>query len=237
VAFNNSFTAVTGATYTAAQYNTHVRDNLTAIWVYTTAGDIAYATGATALARLGIGASGALLYSGGSAPAWLAIGSNYQYLRVASGTLAWSTLIEKSVVYKTANQSFNSASAADIIFEADLDDVLNWHNPASNPERITVGATGLYVAHACVRFVKNAGGSGSFQTQAVIRVNGATQTGNRSRLNWDIDVNPKEFNFGGIPFNMIAGDYITLNFNQDSGGSGNITGVLGETSLALFRLT
>ena len=77
MAFNNSFTAVTGATYTAAQYNTHVRDNFTAIWVYTTAGDIAYATSSTTLARLGIGANGYYLESNGSAPTW------QQFVRVA----------------------------------------------------------------------------------------------------------------------------------------------------------
>lgn len=71
MSFNNSFTAVTGATYTAAQYNTHTRDNFTAIWVYTTAGDIAYATSATALARLGIGAVGNNLNSSGSALRWV----------------------------------------------------------------------------------------------------------------------------------------------------------------------
>lgn len=70
MAFNNSFTAVVGATYTAAQYNTYVRDNFTAIWVYTTAGDIAYASSATALARLGIGAATTVLGSNGSAPVW-----------------------------------------------------------------------------------------------------------------------------------------------------------------------
>lgn len=70
MSFNNGFTAVTGATYTAAQYNTYVRDNFTAIWAYTTAGDIVYASSATALARLAIGASGTYLASDGSAPAW-----------------------------------------------------------------------------------------------------------------------------------------------------------------------
>jgi len=70
MAFNNSFTAVTGATYTAAQYNTHVRDNLTAIWVFTTAGDTVYATSSTALVRLGIGANGSYYESNGSAPVW-----------------------------------------------------------------------------------------------------------------------------------------------------------------------
>lgn len=77
MAFNNSFTAVTGATYTAAQYNTYVRDNLTSIWVYTTAGDLAYATGSTTLARLAIGANGYLLSSTGSAPQWV---SNVRYM-------------------------------------------------------------------------------------------------------------------------------------------------------------
>lgn len=71
MSFNNSFTAVTGATYTAAQYNTHTRDNLTAIWVYTTAGDIAYATSATALARLGIGANTTtVLMPAAGVPTW-----------------------------------------------------------------------------------------------------------------------------------------------------------------------
>ncbi|TXH55815.1 MAG: hypothetical protein E6Q97_07940 [Desulfurellales bacterium] len=72
MAFDNSFTAVTGATYTAAQYNTHVRGNFSAIWVYTTAGDIAYAVNSTTLSRLGIGTSGYLLSSNGSAPLWVA---------------------------------------------------------------------------------------------------------------------------------------------------------------------
>jgi len=237
VSFNNSFTAVTGATYTAAQYNTHVRDNLTAIWVYTTAGDISYATGATTLARLGIGAAGAILRSTGSAPAWLAIGSTYQVLKVASGLPSWATLLEKCSVYKTSNQSYSTGVAADVTFDSEVVDDGNWHNPASNPERITVAVAGLYVAWATVRFVKSSGGSGSFPIEAYIRKNGSTETGNRARPDFTIDANPKEFALGGIPFSMAANDYINLNVKQSSGGSGNITGAAGETSLALYRLT
>ena len=70
MAFNNGFTAVTGATYTAAQYNTYVRDNFTAIWVGTTAGDMDYYTSATAKTRVAIGANGSYLESSGSAPSW-----------------------------------------------------------------------------------------------------------------------------------------------------------------------
>mgnify|MGYP003965578773 FL=1 len=72
MAFSNSYTAVTGGTLSAAQWNTGVRDNFTAIWVYTTAGDLAYATSSTALARLGIGTAGQSLItnSGATAPEW-----------------------------------------------------------------------------------------------------------------------------------------------------------------------
>jgi hypothetical protein len=74
MAFNNSFTAVVGATYTAAQYNTHVRDNLTAIWVYTTAGDIVYASSATTLARLGKPSVDSVLKNtSAGVPEWLAM--------------------------------------------------------------------------------------------------------------------------------------------------------------------
>ena len=77
MSFNNGFTAVTGATYTAAQYNTYVRDNFTAIWVGTTAGDLDYYSSSTAKTRLAIGASGYYLTSTGTAPAWSAF---YRYM-------------------------------------------------------------------------------------------------------------------------------------------------------------
>lgn len=71
MAFNNTFTAVVGATYTASQYNTYVRDNFTAIWVGTTVGDIDYYTSSSAKARLAIGTAGQILMSTGSAPSWV----------------------------------------------------------------------------------------------------------------------------------------------------------------------
>lgn len=105
MAFDNSFVAVTGATYTAAQYNTYTRGNLSAIWVYTTAGDIAYASSATTLARLAIGANGSYLESTGTAPQWvkfyryagfllnttvaLSIGDDAVRFRIPSGMNGW----------------------------------------------------------------------------------------------------------------------------------------------------
>lgn len=71
---------VTGQTYSAANYNTQVRDNINGIWVLTTAGDMLYATGATGAARLAL-VTGGLLKGGASAPEYLAAGVQHTYLR------------------------------------------------------------------------------------------------------------------------------------------------------------
>jgi hypothetical protein len=75
MAFDNSYTAVTGATYQASDYNTGTKGNFTAVWVGTTAGDLDYYTSATAKSRL-------------------AKGTALQYLRMNSGATApeWATL-------------------------------------------------------------------------------------------------------------------------------------------------
>lgn len=63
----------TGEVVTAAIMNAHVRDNLNQCpaHIVTTAGDIVYATGDSALARLALGTAGYILHVGGSsAPVW-----------------------------------------------------------------------------------------------------------------------------------------------------------------------
>jgi hypothetical protein len=96
MSFNNAFTAVTGATYTAAQYNTHTRDNLNAIWVYTTAGDIAYATGGTTLSRLAIGANNTtVLMPSSGVPSWSHSPAIKGVLH-AEGSVSWSTEVSKT---------------------------------------------------------------------------------------------------------------------------------------------
>ena len=70
-------TVVTGQTWTAANQNTYVRDNLAALWIFTTAGDMIYATSASVAARLAIGASGYMMMSTGSAPSWIVFYRNW----------------------------------------------------------------------------------------------------------------------------------------------------------------
>lgn len=96
MAYTSGFTAVSGATFTAAQYNTYVRDNFTAVWVWTTAGDIVYATSATALARLGKPASiGVLSMNASGVPSWLVSSNAHSFLRWDGSAMSFAPLIYK----------------------------------------------------------------------------------------------------------------------------------------------
>lgn len=66
-------TYVTNQKITAAHGNTYWKDNFAALFPYTTIGDIAYASAANALSRLGIGTAGQILAvnSGATAPEWI----------------------------------------------------------------------------------------------------------------------------------------------------------------------
>ena len=68
MAWTAARTWTTGELVTAAIMNTHVRDNLleTAVAKVTTAGDLAYASGANALQRLAIGATSRVLTAQGA---------------------------------------------------------------------------------------------------------------------------------------------------------------------------
>lgn len=70
MAYTAVATAVTGQTYLASSWNTEVKDNFSALWQYTTAGDIVYATSATTLARRGIGSEGQVLTVTSGVPTW-----------------------------------------------------------------------------------------------------------------------------------------------------------------------
>lgn len=76
-------TVASGDAWTASQHNTYGRDNDLAYWVFTQAGDMAYATSSAALARLAIGAAGTVMTSTGSAPQWSAKSSVAGLLHVS----------------------------------------------------------------------------------------------------------------------------------------------------------
>lgn len=88
MSYSNLPILATGDWIDAAYGNQYWGDNFRALWPYTTAGDLAYATGASAnLARLGISAIGGVLYSTGSAPAWLVKPTVESVLRHTGGSV------------------------------------------------------------------------------------------------------------------------------------------------------
>ena len=120
-AFITPHTWIHGESVDETLLNQQIRDQLLALWVGTTAGDLAYFTDANNRARLGIGTAGKLLSSSGSAPQWstlysllpltaqgdllyaadastlakLVLGSEGKLLKSVSGLPAWA------VDYKT----------------------------------------------------------------------------------------------------------------------------------------
>lgn len=84
---------ITGQTYSAANFNTHIRDNINGIWVLTTAGDMLYATGASAANRLALVPNGVMV-GGASAPEWLAPGGVGTLLGInSSNEPEWAPLV------------------------------------------------------------------------------------------------------------------------------------------------
>lgn len=75
MAFDNSFTAVTGQTLAAADWNTAVKGNWTAAWVGSAAGDMEYYSSATAKTRVAKGTAKQVwtMNSGATAPEWNSI--------------------------------------------------------------------------------------------------------------------------------------------------------------------
>ncbi len=219
---------VTGQTYSAANYNTQVRDNINGIWVCTAAGDMIYATGASAAARLAL-VTGGILYGGASAPAWLAKPASVGILKNnTTGIPAWITggnaydvlrrnaantdfefaspALATCVVKHSADFSYTSGMVA---WDTDVLDTPGWHNPSSNNSRITVGEAGIYIAGVMFTYYEATGGA--IERRIInLQKNGSTLTEGRfSTIQIRDGVSGT---LGGVtpPLSLIAGDYIEV---------------------------
>lgn len=194
MAFNNAFTAVVGATYTAAQYNTHVRDNFTAIWVYTSAGDIVYASSSTALARL-------------------AKGTAYQHLRMNSGATApeWGGYIAGKAS-RTSNQSIPDVTLTNVQFSAAaFSRLVTWSG--GDNTKLTIGATGLYVYGFTYTFD---GGSGYREANVLLNGFGILET----RI---ANANGETTYHSGANVDILtAGNYLQLQVRHGNGSDINL---------------
>lgn len=105
MAWTAPMTFVANTALTAAQLNTHLRDNLleTSAATATTAGDLVYADAANSMgSRLAIGGAGAFLVSSGSAPVWrLPVDDNVAATLTTSSTSYAGTAPEVTVTTGT----------------------------------------------------------------------------------------------------------------------------------------
>lgn len=110
MAYSAHPTVVTGQTWSAANQNQYVKGNFDALWPFTTAGDLAYATGATALNRLAIGTARQVLRvnSGATAPEWATMAGFTPYVPRKSNA-SWDGDTKTPGTYTLAATDFDAS--------------------------------------------------------------------------------------------------------------------------------
>ncbi|HEB27815.1 MAG TPA: hypothetical protein ENI05_08580, partial [Porticoccus sp.] len=103
-----------GETVTATLMDTEVKDNIseTGVQKVTTLGDTLYATASKTLARLAVGANGAIKHVASNIPAWLALGTRGKVLRVNDGATAAEYVDVKSLLNLDYGEVGTSQSTA-----------------------------------------------------------------------------------------------------------------------------
>lgn len=193
MAFDNSYSAVTGATYAASDYNTYVKGNFTAIWVGTTAGDMDYYSSATAKTRLAAGSAYKTLRmnSSGNAPEW-------------GGYIAGKAL-------RTTTQSINNLTSTNIQFDSCSPSVLVTWSGGDNT-KLVLGVAGLYIIGA---YISVDGGTG--YREATIKKNGTALADANTR---DSTADGETTYFTLTSMGTFAvNDYLQLEFYHSNGSA------------------
>lgn len=234
-----SYTSVpllsTGDWIDAAWGNTYWRDNMAALWPYTTAGDLAYGVSASgALARLA-NVSGGVLYGAASAPAWLAKPSVDSVLKnTSAGTPSWLAIGDLTndfaSVYHNTTQTCTTGVAKIVDFNSEYSDLKGWHDNSTNPSRITVSATGYYQGSCFIEYTA-AGGSGTYWDTLQMLVNGSSIGEDRRLAN--VDAFSKMFCTTFPIVAMTAGQYAQVSIEQNSGGTRTI---IANVKFSLLRV-
>jgi hypothetical protein len=170
----------------------------------TTTGDTIYSSSGSTPARLGIGSTGQVLTVAGGVPSWAT---------PASG----STLVGCAVYKVTTNQSISNDTDTDITFNNEDFDTDGFHDNSTNNARITIptGKGGKYMLHTSITFASNSTGVRSVG----FRRNATTKLGDM--------IAPALSGFSQrvqhfYIATLSAGDYVTVEVNQNSGGSLNV---------------
>lgn len=202
-------TISTNDPWTAANHNTYLRDNFIAGVpdIFTTDGDLAYATGANAASRLGKG-------------------SISQTLKLVAGVPAWAT-IDSVRVTRSALQTISTATSTLVTFDVEIYDNGGYHSTVSNTDRITIPSVpnGFYWIYGSVQFAGNNTGYRELR----LKFGG----GIYARLRQYGQISSNTLNIGMVLF-LAATNYLQLEVYQNSGGNLNL---LQQNGLPVFGAT
>jgi hypothetical protein len=201
MAWTTPSTWVQNAILTYTQLNQQLRDNLNAIWVGTTLGDIEYYSSATAKTKI-------------------PIGTLHQSLKVVAGIPTWSN--ETGVILRTATaQSIANNTLTDIAAwtsegTGDPDgfhvaDAAGIVIPAGMTGNYEVGVTGYWDANATAAKLR----------EVYINKNGTAYYGQSAANN---DANTSFHQNIVMVIYLEATDYVRVAVKQTSGGALNFTG-------------
>jgi hypothetical protein len=134
--------------------------------------------------------------AGSRTPGWFPVGNEALYMGTATRTMATAT------AYSPGASGFAYTEVAD---------TLGWHNPSTNPERITPNREGIYRVSASIQFGASATGSRT----------GAIQKSGGDFVNfYGTGATIRNYSMSGVAYMNGSTDYFVLNqFNQDSGTS------------------
>ena len=205
---------VTGQTYSAANFNTHIRDNINGIWVLTTAGDMLYATGASAAARLAL-VPGGVMIGGASAPQWLSpTGSQGKSLQMGTTYPQWGGYVAGKAIRST-NQSIANLTTTSVQFDSiSPTNLVTWSS--GDNTKLTLGVTGLYLYGF---YASIDGGSGYRQFD--IYKNGVLISDGDTRIS-TADTETTYQSITHPPSEFAAGDYLQLKVTHNNGSSINL---------------
>lgn len=120
----------------------------------------------------------------------------------------------------TVTQTFATATFADVLFDSeDIDDPAGQHSTASNTGRIVCVTPGWYEFKGLVGFAANATGNRFLRVRRTTAIGGATAD---YRIDTGANVGGTDsVHLGGSVAVLLptAGDYVTLQARQDSGGN------------------
>lgn len=218
-----------GDPITASGENT-LRDNVKAVFENGSSGKLLYFPTATTIGGVALPASyaGLLRQTTAGVLSWLEPSAEHQIMRAgASRTVEWASLLHTTIAKRSSDLSFTRANV--ITWNLSDTDDDSQHSTSSNTSRVTLAATGIYLA---VLYLKMSISNGDWAMDAQVRLNGTPFGGNAG---WGGNGGGATRYFGctGIVEGSAA-QYIEAYL--DWNGTGTTTTIYTGSSLTVVRL-